>query len=437
MPSVKSRPLPRYFWVIGSLVFALYVMEGSSLNTVLSVFIKPMTEEFGWSRGTISGVATLGAFASGILGLAIGPLMDRRGVRLLTLLGVVVLGGSLASLGLVSEIWTFYAVNGLARICSLAVISVAVTVVISNWFVKRRGRAMGITYMGSRLGGSLLPILAFYLITNYGWRLAWLAIGIMTLALAIPVFMYLRHQPEDVGLLPDGASPDDMVPLEAPGAGPGEPEGEPAWTPWPAARTSALWLLAVATAQAYLGMGALNLHQVSFMTDAGIPSSQAVGTLTVSALSAAAGGFVSGALAERVHVRYVLAGSLGVSAIGMVFLVSMDSLATAYTYAVLGGLGMGGAISLSRMVWAEYYGRRSVGAIQGLVMPVQMSGNAFGPLLAGWAFDVSGSYLQVFTLLGAGYVLAAICAVLARPVKSPGCRVEGPGSRGQGLGSRV
>lgn len=419
----RGRPLPHYFWLIGFLAFALNVMEGASLNSVLSVFIKPMSEEFGWSRGTISGVATVGAFTSGLLGLAVGPLMDRRAVRLLTVLGVVVLGGSLVSLGFVNDVWSFYAVNSLARISSLGVISVALTVVLSNWFVRRRGRAMGLNYLGSRIAGALLPLLALYFVSNQGWRTAWVVLGLMVLMLAIPVFFYFHHRPEDVGLLPDGASAQDPVALEASGRGARRLEPEPVWTLRSAARTPALWLLAIVSAQAYLGMGAYNMHQVPYMTDVGIPPGQAVGSLTVSALSAGAGGFLFGALAERVHVRYALAAASGVAASSSIALLSVNSLATAYVAAVAVGLGIGSTVSLTRMVWAEYYGRQSVGAIQGLVMPVQMSGNALGPLIAGWAFDVSGSYAQVFALLGAASGLAAICALMAKPES----RVKGEG----------
>ncbi|MDP2663572.1 MAG: MFS transporter [Dehalococcoidia bacterium] len=421
--SIKAHIHPNYFWVILALGFCLSLLQGSALNSVLSVFIKPMTEEFGWSRSTISGVATLGAFSSGLLGLLVGPVMDRRGVRLLAVLGIVVLGGSLAGLGLVGEVWSFYAVNVVARITSLGVISVALTVVMSNWFVKLRGRAMGITYMGGRLGGALLPLLALFLVANQGWRLAWLTLGIMVLALAVPVMVFLRHRPEDVGLLPDGVGPAAAGILSS--RRPSRPDAALPWTRKSAARTPSLWLLAIVAAQAYLGMGGLNLHLVPFLTDVGIPTDQAVGTLTVMALTSAGGGLLCGALAERIHVRYVLAASCAVAAAGTVFLPSVHSLATAYTYAVVGGIGLGGTVSLSGMVWAEYFGRKSVGAIQGLVMPITMSGNAIGPLLTGWAYDVSGSYAPAFAILGAGYVVAAVCALLARPADRGGSLPKG------------
>ncbi len=421
---VKARVRPKYFWIILALAFSLNLLHGSALNSVLSVFIKPMTEEFGWSRSTISGVATVGAFSSGLLGLALGAVMDRKGVRLLAALGVVVLGVSLAGLGLVTDVWSFYGVNVLARIASIGVIGMALTVVMSNWFVRLRGRAMGATYLAGRLGGALLPLLALYLVANQGWRVAWLALGIMVLALAVPVWVYFRHRPEDLGLLPDGADVAAEDVRARPGGALVVPEVTAPWTRASAARTPALWLLAIASAMAFLGMGGLNLHQVPFMTDVGIPADQAVGTLTVNSLSAAAGGLLCGTLAERIHVRYVLGAACIVAASGMVILMSVHSLDTAYAYAVVGGIGVGGSVSLSGMVWAEYFGRQSVGAIQGLVMPITMAGNAFGPLLTGWAYDASGSYTQAFALLGAGYVLAAICALLARPVGG-GRRTEG------------
>lgn len=414
-PVTGRKGLPRRFWVVGVVAFVLNIVEGSSLNSVLSVFIKPMTDEFGWSRGTISGVATVGAFVSGLLGLAIGPLMDRRGVRVLTLFGVLVLGGSLLGMGFVGDVWSFYAVNGLARISSLAILSMAITVVLSNWFVRLRGRAMGLTYFASKMGGSLMPLLALYLVTVQGWRGAWTTLGLLTLTLAVPVYLYFHHRPEDVGLLPDGAqTPDEAA---DPGRVSEASLSEPAWTVGEAARTPALWLLSAVSAQAFLAMGALNMHQVPYMIDAGIPQAQAVSALTVNALAAGVGGFLFGMIAERVHVRYALAAASALGACGIVFLVSVNSLATAYSYAIVGGTALGGTVSLTRMVWAEYYGRRSVGGIQGLVMPIQSSFNALGPLLAGWAFDVSGSYIEVFSLLGGGYALAAICALLARPAR--------------------
>lgn len=408
-----------YLWTVASLGFLLSLSQASALNSVLSVFVKPMSEELGWTRAAISGVATSGAIASGLLGLVVGPLLDRRGLRLLAFLGLLVLGGSLAALSQVGELWSFYALHSLARVSAMGIIGVVVTVVVSNWFVKRRGRAMGLAFLGNRVGGAVLPVLALYFVENQGWRSGWFNLGLLVSVLAIPALVYLRRRPEDIGLTPDGGVAPAQAALAAPSNGTRELGLEPSWTLRSAARTPALWLLAVASSQAYLVYGSLNLHQVPFMTDVGISSALAVGTLTAMALSAGGGGLLWGMLAEKVHVRYALASAFVLAAFGMVLLLSVSSATMAYAYAIVAGIAIGGTISLSGIVWAEYFGRGAVGAIQGLVLPLQMFANAFGPFIAGWAFDVTGRYREVFSLFAAAFVLAAICTLLARTPRLP------------------
>ncbi len=410
---------PSYFWVIASLGLLLSLAQAPALNSVLSVFVKPMGEELGWTRGTISGVATLGAIASGLLGLVAGPLMDRRGMRLLTVFGVLVLGVSLAGLSQVNEVWSFYALHSLARVGAIGIVGVAVTVAVSNWFIKSRGRVMGLAFLGNRLGGAVFPIVALYLIVYQGWRFAWLTLGALVALLAVPSFLYLRRRPEDIGLLPDGLATREGVGQPSGGQGGGEKGAEPNWTLRSAVKTPTLWLLALASSQAYLVMGSLNLHQVPYMTDVGIPATLAVGALTVTALSSGGGGFLWGMLAERIHVRYALAGAFVLEAFSMILLILVRTPTYAYGYAVLGGMAIGGTISLSGIVWAEYFGRNSVGAIQGLILPMQMFANASGPFVSGWAYDLTGEYTRVFTAFAVACILAALFALLARPRKIP------------------
>jgi predicted MFS family arabinose efflux permease len=258
-----------------------------------------------------------------------------------------------------------------------------------------------------------LPLTVQLVVLAASWRAAWAMLGVMVLSLSVlPSLRFMRRRPEDMGLLPDG------VPSDAPAAHTPEAaaaDSEEQWTLREAVRTPALWLLTLATSQMFLVGGAVNLHQMPHLVDRGLSSTMAVGVVSTFAIFGAVGGLLGGFVQRRLGVRWTFAGSLAGASSGLVLLIQADSPALAYLYGAWYGLVFGSMITMMQVVYAEYFGRKSLGSIRGAVTPIQMAFNATGPVLAGWAFDASGSYVRIFWVYAAVLLLAAVWVALARP----------------------
>ena len=392
------------------------------LNSMLSVFMVPLQDEFGWSRSTIAGAITAAAIGAAVVAPIMGPLIDRYGARYFLAAAGLVVGASLVSLSFVQELWHFYLFFGLGRLTVMGVMNLAGQVTVSNWFIRLRGRALGVTMTGQRMGHAVLPIVVQALILAAGWRQAWLVLGLVSAALiVVPSLVFIRRRPEDVGLLPDGDDPD--------GAGEADKRGprEEDWTVSEALRTPALWLLAAATTLVMFVSSGLNLHMVPYWQDRSLTPVEAVWALAMFAFTAAVASLVWGVVADRIGVRTSLTICLAGSGLTVAYLLTASDAPSAYTFSVAGGFVSGGSFVLSALVYAEYFGRTSLGAIRGVTIPLNWVGNALGPLVAGLVFDISGDYFLIFAVFSGMYLTSALLVGLARrPVRSHGKRSERP-----------
>jgi MFS family permease len=293
----------------------------------------------------------------------------------------------------------------------VGIIEVSALVAVSNWFIKKRGRALGVVNSGTRMGQALLPLYAQMLILARGWRSGWIGLTLVAWALGIlPTALFMKRRPEDLGLLPDGESSNPVA-----SEGKNQAELEPIWTARAAIRTSAFWLITVAFAQTFMATGGINLHQFPHMTDMGISPSFAVGAITTLSICATVGGIFWPTLAERFDVRYCLALALTTSALGVLLLMSVRSVPVAYIYAITYGFTYGGLFPLFGLAQANYFGRTSLATIRGLAQPMLMTSNALGPLLAGWIYDLTRSYQVAFSVFIVAYLLSVLWVLLARP----------------------
>jgi len=215
--NLQSRPGgPYYGWIIVGVVFLIGFTEAGVFQNILSIFMKPMAGEFGWSRSMITGAIAVGSLGGGVLSPFIGPVLDRYGPRKAAFYGILILSIGLLALSFLSQIWQLYLFFGAGRMIAMGVLNLVIAVSVSNWFIKKRGRAMGIAQLGSRLGAAAFPLLAQFLILFIGWRTAWAGLGMMIFILsAVPSLLFLKRRPEDMGLLPDGErrGPEKKEPL--------------------------------------------------------------------------------------------------------------------------------------------------------------------------------------------------------------------------------
>lgn len=405
-----------YGWYIVGVAFVSSMMSSGITAYSMGVFLKPMTEELGWSRTDISLGQTLTTFVTGLLGVAIGRRMDARGGRALMVGGALVGGAGFMALGHVHELWQYYLVrSGLVAIGSIGMGNLVVNVALSNWFVRRRGRAIAFGVMGISVAALILPTMADRMIDAWGWRSAWTAIGIAVWVTVIPVSLIaMRRRPEDFGLRPDG----DGAPVEG-GLISARAASDVHWTRRAAARTPALWMLIATFGLAGTGLGALLLHLIPYMTDAGFTRGQAAGAFGMIGVAGLISKPLWGLALDRFPIRRCAAAEFGLMALGLTLVLSAHTLAPLYGSIFTLGLGIGGVVTVQEVVWADFFGRLSLGTVRSLAQPFTIVSSAGGPVFAGFAYDHFGSYTSAFHIFIATYVLAAIMILLTPEPRRP------------------
>jgi MFS family permease len=423
---------PFYGWIIVGVTFLIGATEAGAFQNILSIFLKPMAAEFGWSRAVISGAIALGSFGGGALSPFIGPVLDRRGPRMVAFWSVLILSVGLVAMSFASRVWHLYLFFGMGRLVAVGALSLVVSVTVSNWFIRRRGRAMGITWLGPRLGSAVLPIVVQFFIITQGWRLAWSALGVIVFVISgIPSLIFLRRRPEDIGLLPDG---DDSAPAETGGGLAGKSatesiasEAEPVWTRAQALRTPAFWMLTFICSIAPFVQAGTNFHMFPFLTDQGIPQVSAILVLSTIAAFGAVGALIWGMLGERFKVKSLLAVN-GIGS-GLVFLLlfaaaeedwsGASRTGPVFALAAFHGFFHGGRLPMLSIIWAEFYGRNALGSIYGLSTPFQSTANAVGPIFAALCFDIFGSYRLPFFLFVALFIVMGSTCLTLKPPRHP------------------
>ena len=416
-----AQRLPFYYgWVI--LAVASVPSFGARpvmAVATLSVFVVPMTDEFGWSRAQFSGAVSLGALFGLLVSPFAGRLIDRYGSGVLLSASSAVVGLCAIGLSLTSPIWTFYALYVPGRAVFSSPLELGTSTAVSNWFIRRR--PMGLAYMGiiQGIGLTIFPVIAQVLIDGWGWRTAWLAVGIFTLSTGIiPMLLLMARRPEDMGLEADPEKDHRTVPtsdVAAAGAPPSASNTESNYTVRQALATRAFWLLAIFSVFGFVVQAGISLHQVPHYIGQGVPTHLAALTASTFAFGQVPGGVFWSFWARRVPLRVLLsvaAATMSVGAIGTGF---SSSLSTGIPMGFLLGVGVGGIHLLLRLTWADYYGRLHLGSIRGLTLPAQIGGQAIGPIIAGFMYDSTGGYETPFTAFGIIVAFAAVMVLTATP----------------------
>jgi sugar phosphate permease len=287
-----------------------------------------------------------------------------------------------------------------------------------------RGRALGLIAMCIPLGGAAVAFVGQLLIEGPGWRAAFIVFGVVTLVLLVPpAALVLRRRPEELGLLPDGASAPERPATDAHGhitrAG-----GEYGWTFNEALRTPTLWLLIGASALAAMANSAVGFQQVAYFTEVGIPPTLAVTSLSVYALCGAFASALWGWLTERFSERGLAMGGMLASAAVILYLLTVHSFVGALAFSIMFGLTSRGGSTLVNIILGQYYGRDSFGAINGFLTPFAMVGLGMGPSLSANCHELTGSYHAVFMAFAAISVLVAGLLFLARKPRPPARTVQ-------------
>ena len=424
---------PFYGWTIVGVAFLIGATEAGAFQNILSVFLKPMAGEFGWSRAAVSGAMAFGSISAGILSPFLGPVLDRHGPRMVAFFGVLILSTGLVCMAFLNHIWQLYVFFGVGRMIAVGALSLVISVTVANWFIRRRGRAMGIAWLGPRFGSAVLPAIVLFTILTYGWRTAWAALGFIVFFLSgIPSLLFLRRKPEDVGLKPDG---EYLVPAKDNGdevTERSQSDGsdsipEPVWTRVEATHTMVFWVLTFISSLVPFTQAGINFHLFPFMTDHGIDELSAVMVLSTIAVFGALGTVLWGFLAEKVRIQVLLA--INGFGSGLIFLFLFATVQSGlpaslgirllFFLAACHGILHGGRLPVMAMVWAEFYGRMSMGSIYSFSSPFRFTANAIGPIFAAICFDVFGSYSFPFFLFTTNFFVSGIIWLYLKSPRHP------------------
>ena len=421
---MKTRDSIFYGWIVLSIAFITLVL-GYAIRNTFSVFYPAIVEEFGWGRGNTALMFSTTIIVYGFVAPVAGSLVDRFGPRLIIPVGAFIVGGGAALCSMATARWHFYLFYGVMVAVGLSLTGwTPLTAIISNWFVRKRGLAFGILSAG--FGGSLVfAAIAQFLISTFGWQIAYVINGVASVAIIVPLCsLLMRNHPRDKGLLPDG------VRLSAP-----EPKNlnEPvistslkgtwattSWTLSKAIKTYHFWLLFF-IAFCLLGLAETTViaHMVFFFRDVGYEAMRAAGIYSVFGVAFVVGNlcsFLSDRLGrERVFITSCL---LSAVAVCLLFLIKDTSHPwLSFLYAVLFGLGIGTAAPVFFTTVADLFQGRHFGSIQGAVVLGFSLGGAIAPWLAGFLYDKTGTYFSTFLILLGSLLISLLLMWLVAPRK--------------------
>ncbi len=414
-----------YGWVIVAVVFISNFAGSGMGGWVLTVLIKPMQHDLGWSRAAILGAASTATLIGAAIAPLLGRLVDRYGARAIMAFGAIMQGLLLLILSRVSSIWQLYLLYGLGGALANAELQgVAPLTAIANWFIKQRGRAIAISMMGLSLSGVVFVSLTQKIVDLSSWRTAWTVIGIINLVFVVlPVWFFMRRRPEDMGLQPDGEAkvePTSNLIAEPVSSGLPNDKEEPSWTATEAVKSKAFWLLAISISFDSIAMMGVWMHMPTYYSDIGFSATIAASAMSLNACGSFIARISWGLLVERMHVRYCIcaaciAASLGVAAVMSFSLGLLPPLWVLFLVSFYHGLIVGGLVVLHGVVWPDYFGRRNTGVIRGMAMPIQSIAGSGGPLFAAFIYDKFGSYRAALTIFVGCYLIAAAIVLMAKP----------------------
>lgn len=412
------------WWIVAATNIICMFGYGTWLYS-FGVFFKPMSAEFGWTRAMTAGAYSLRSVEGGIASPLVGWAVDRYGSRLIIIIGALVSGGAFVMMPLIQSLWGFYIIYGVLLSAGMsAMLYLPAWTVIAKWFNRRLSLALAILSVGAGFGGLICAPLAAMLIARYGWRMAFVVMGVFIWCVAIPLACVIRERPEDMGLRPEGdgpaptLSPGNTITDSAARVAPAT-DGSDDYTLKEALKSSAFWFMALAFFFQGVSHSTVTVHTIPALTDVGIPIRQAAYSIGLLTLVSIIGRLAFGYLGDHVNKRYLFMVSYSMMGSGLLVLMNARTMGMVWLFIFLFGVGFGGNIPLMPAIRAEYFGRKALGKIQGVMDPVMMLAGATGPIFAGYVFDTTGSYRIAFMFTGLATFMGAVMIFFARPRKRP------------------
>ena len=428
-PEVTRRMRGMFYgWFMAGLGAFIMALGTAPLFTGLPIWNPVLRNAFSWTPGQMSWAYAFTQIEGGFLGPAQGMLIDKVGPRRMVFLGLVILGSGFVLFSQIRELWHLYVVFVIMSMGATLGSWLPMMTVLNHWFVRRRTMAMSLAMEGFALGGIILsPLLAWAIggtdpniSERYGWSTSALFIGILTLALALPLSRLVRNRPEDLGLKPDG---DSAVPATASLVETGlTPSGteEEGYTWQEAIRTATFWLMSFGHGASSMVIVAILVHLGLMLDDRGF-SLQAIGAV-VAVFTAFNTIFIpiGGYLGDRLPIRFVAFGFSALSSLAVVVLVLARNVEMLFLFAVLLGVGIGGRITVTTAMRGAYFGRKAFAAITGIsIAPMNVLMFIAAPF-AGYLRDVTGSYdIPFITIATVSFCGCCLFLLMGDPAAPP------------------
>jgi MFS family permease len=373
MPPGEHRGSYDGWRVAGAAGVGVFVSFASLLVFTFGVFLKPLAEEFSWSREAVSAAFGFAAMTVAVCSPGLGFLFDRFGPRRIIVPCLAIFGCGFASLSLLTpHLWHLYATFVVLGVVGNGTAQMAYSRAVSSWFEERLGLALAIVMSGSALGAMVLPPFAAFLIGRVGWRRAFLALGFGALAIGLPVVIrFIRERPGSkatAGGDARGASVAEGV------------------------RSRVFWIIVAVLFCSSIAQNGAITHMAAMLSDRGVPAGDAALAVSAMGLASLAGRFATGWLLDRFFAARVAFGLLIVAAFGTFLLAGAHSLAVGATAAALVGFGMGGEADVVPYLLSRYFGLRAFSTLYGFTWTAYACAGAIGPILMGRVFDMTGSY---------------------------------------------
>jgi sugar phosphate permease len=399
-------------------------------------YFKPIQDQFGWSRAQLSAAHSLGRLEGGVEGPFGGFLTDKYGPRVVNLIGEFMAGLGLILMYFMNSFWQFlffwgFLVSVGFNLAGFGPLETA----LSNWFIKRRGLAIGLgRFIFGVMIGVILPMMSF-LLYQYGWQIAFLIAGFMTWIIGIPLtwFFVKPKRPEYYGLLPDGvkqlqsdnldiSANNDTESLIDAGIEYARQHGEIEFSVRQMIWTRVFWIMAIASILYQVSWSVVQLHHVPHLIDVGIDPVVAAGALGMMVLVSAPGRLLGGVMMDRIpsdKIRYVFFAVNTAQVLELFIFLFAKTINVVYVFVVLYGFTMGIRYVLYPLTRGRFFGRKAYGSIQGISSLISLPASIISPIYAGWIYDVTGSYSSVL-VQGIGLLaFASIAFLFMTPPKPP------------------
>lgn len=417
MKNASKKPRYFYGWNIVLASFMAHLAYAEQYSSTLGLFMRPLQNEFSWSRSQIAVVQTISRVLEALVAPFIGPIIDKFGTRSVIPVGAVIAGISLIATTYINELWQFYLLRGVAAAMGFSLMGFLVTsIAINNWFVRKRGRALAIVNTGSTLSNVILMPVSVYVISQSGWRSMFFLFAIITwVVVLIPSITLMRRRPEDMGLHPDGDDPNST------NANSEEilTKQEPVWTRREAMRTSAFWLVSISFAVASFAFQGINISMAPYMQDLNYGDAMVASALFFRAVVMTIGLPIMGLIAEKAHYASVRLFPFALQGTGSMLFLFGENPVILFIGLAIYGLGVTGIGVTQEVIWANYFGRYSLGRVRSAGFVATFGAGATGPVFMNLVYDFLNSYKPAFMLFLLFFLAASILIIFAKPPKPP------------------